>query len=122
MKEVDGATGGLPQELELAERITSLLDDRFRIPFTDIRFGIDPVLGLIPGAGDTVSAIISLLMVIAFVRHGIPARLVGLMLLNILVDTVVGSVPVFGNIFDVVFKANRRNLKLARAFFISQQE
>ena len=99
----------------LAERLVTLLDDRFRIPGTDVRFGLDPIIGILfPGIGDAVSGAGSIgLLALAF-RRGVPRVVMLRMILNILVDTIVGALPVVGDIFDVAFKANRRNLELIR--------
>jgi hypothetical protein len=99
-----------------AERLVTLLDDRFRIPGTNIRFGLDPIIGILfPGIGDAVSGSGSIgLLALAF-RRGVPRVVLWRMVLNILVDAVFGSLPIVGDIFDVGFKANRRNLELIRA-------
>jgi hypothetical protein len=99
-----------------AERLVSLLDDRFRIPGTNVRFGLDPIIGLLfPGIGDAVSGSGSIgLLAFAF-RRGVPRVVLWRMVLNIAIDAVFGSLPVVGDIFDVAFKANRRNLELIRA-------
>lgn len=97
----------------LAERLVSLLDDRFRIPGTDLRFGLDPIIGILfPGIGDAVSGAGSIgLLALAF-RRGVPRVVMLRMVLNIVIDAVAGALPVVGDIFDVAFKANRRNLEL----------
>ena len=99
-----------------AERLVSLLDDRFRIPGTDIRFGLDPIIGILfPGIGDAVSGTGSLGLLLLAFRRGVPRVVLWRMVLNIAVDAVFGSLPIVGDIFDVAFKANRRNLELLRA-------
>lgn len=98
------------------ERMTALLDTRFRIPGTSITFGIDPILGLLPVAGDLVAAIISALLILTYVRLGIPNALILRMVGNLVIDLVFGSIPVLGTVFDVVFRANDRNRRLAEGF------
>lgn len=93
--------------------VATLLDDSIRVPGTDIRFGIDPLLGVLPGAGDTVAAGLSLYIVYESVRLGVPTPTIARMLANIAIDAVVGSVPLVGDLFDAAFKANRRNVELA---------
>jgi hypothetical protein len=110
----------LPRELVLAEQLTSLLDDRFRVPVIGIRFGLDPLLGFIPWLGDIISASISLLILSAFVRNGVPKRLIAIMVFNIILDLVLGAVPLVGDLFDIYFKANRRNMRMAKAHFASR--
>lgn len=95
--------------------ISVLLDDSFRVPGTDYRVGLDPLLGLAPGGGDAVSAGISMYIVVEAARQGVSNRTIMRMLANVLVDTAVGSIPVLGDLFDAVFKANMRNLDLALA-------
>ena len=95
----------------------ALLDDRFRIPGTNIRFGLDFLIGLVPVAGDVVSFGLSGLLVIAMARHGASGMVVVKMLGNILLDAVVGSIPLFGDLFDLTYRANRRNLNLLREHY-----
>ena len=110
----------LPRELVLAEQLTSLLDDRFRVPVIGIRFGLDPLLGFIPWAGDILSASVSLLILSAFMRHGVPKRLIAKMVFNIILDLMVGAIPFLGDLFDIYFKANRRNMRMAKEYFASR--
>ncbi len=102
----------LPPELEYLDRATRWLDSQFRIPGTGIRFGFDALLGLIPGAGDAVSLLISAGLVVVMARHGTGFRVLVKMLFNILLDALLGIVPVAGDVFDVLHKANRKNLNL----------
>lgn len=94
-----------------------LLDSKFRIPGTDVRFGLEPIAGLVPFAGDAVGFVASGLLVTTMARHGASPRLVARMLVNVGVDALVGSVPVLGSVFDVVFKANDRNVRLLREHY-----
>ena len=96
-----------------AERLVTLLDDRFRIPGTDVRFGLDPIIGIIfPGIGDAVTGTGSIGLLTLAVGRGVPRVVLWRMVLNILIDLLFGSLPIIGDIFDVAFKANRRNLEL----------
>ena len=98
-----------------AERLVTLLDDRFRIPGTDVRFGLDPIIGIIfPGIGDAVTGTGSIGLLTLAVGRGVPRVVLWRMVLNILIDLLFGSLPIIGDIFDVAFKANRRNLELIR--------
>ena len=99
------------REIELIAR---LLDDRFRIPGTAIRFGLDGLVGLVPGIGDTATALAALYVVHRAHALGVPKPVVARMVGNVLIDMAVGSIPLLGDIFDVAFKANRRNLDLLR--------
>jgi hypothetical protein len=88
------------------------LDTAIRIPGTGIRFGLDSIIGLVPGAGDLASALMSGYIVLASARLGVPPWVVMRMILNLGVDTLVGSVPLVGDLFDVGFRANIRNAAL----------
>lgn len=98
--------------LSSQRKLAELLDNRFRIPSTNIRFGIDPVLGLIPGAGDWIGGAISVYFMFYAVLLGAKASVLGRMFVNILMDVMVGAIPVLGDVFDVYFKANVRNAKI----------
>lgn len=100
--------------LKHLETLSWLLDSALRIPGTPLRVGIDSILGLIPGIGDGLSAVFSSYIVLHAIRLGVPIWTVVRMVLNILIDTVLGAVPVVGDIFDITWKANSRNLHLLR--------
>lgn len=98
-----------------AARVRALakaLDSAVRIPGTGISFGLDSIVGLVPGVGDLAGAAMSGYIVLASARMGVPASVVARMILNLGVDTLVGSVPLLGDIFDVGFRANIRNVAL----------
>jgi len=89
------------------------LDDAIPVPGTNYRVGIDPVVGLLPVGGDTATAVISLYLVAESARLGVAREKLAAMVVNILLDTGIGSVPVLGDLFDAGWKANKRNLALA---------
>lgn len=93
-------------------RLARLLDGEFRFPGTGWRFGLDPLIGLIPGAGDTVSAGLSLWIVIQARQLGVPTGTLTRMLGNIAVDFIAGLVPILGDLVDAGYKANTRNIAL----------
>jgi hypothetical protein len=97
---------------EHLDYIAALLDDMWRIPGTQIRFGLDALIGWIPGIGDAMAGIASFLIVFASWRRGVPWVTLVRMLANIVLETAVGAIPVAGDIFHVVWKANRRNYRL----------
>ncbi len=94
------------------ESLARVLDSAFRIPFTRIRFGVDALIGLIPGLGDVWGGIASAYIVLAAARRGAPRAVLLRMLYNIGVELFVGAIPVLGDLFDVSWKANVRNVEL----------
>lgn len=99
------------------EHLAGWLDTRWRIPGTSWRFGLDGLIGLVPGIGDTVTLLLSLYVVALGVRLGAAPITVLRMLVNVGLDALIGVIPVLGDIADVAFKANRRNLELLRREF-----
>jgi hypothetical protein len=92
--------------------IARLLDAQFRVPLTRWRFGLDGLLGLVPGAGDIATAIVGAYGLIVAYKLGAPASIHARMVLNLLLDAGVGSIPIAGDLFDFAFKANIRNQRL----------
>lgn len=93
-------------------RLSQILDNAIPIPGTKFRFGLDPILGLLPGGGDTVAGALGAYIVIEAARMGLPRQVLWQMIGNIIVDSVVGIVPVLGDLFDLGWKANVRNITL----------
>jgi hypothetical protein len=98
--------------LARARALTRLLDTAVRVPGTSLRFGLDPLLGLVPGLGDVAGAALGSYVVILASRFGAPKAVIVRMLANVAIDTVVGTFPVVGDLFDVAWKSNSRNLTL----------
>jgi hypothetical protein len=98
--------------LELLRQWARIFDSQFRIPGTDIRFGIDPLLGLVPGVGDLASPILSMFMIWHGVKLRVPKIVIARMMLNALIDAGVGAIPVVGDLFDFGWKATAWNLAL----------
>jgi hypothetical protein len=98
--------------LSRARTLTRLLDSVARVPGTSFRFGLDPLLGLVPGLGDMTGAALSGYLVLLASRHGAPKAVIVRMLGNVAIDTVVGTMPVLGDLFDAGWKSNTRNLAL----------
>lgn len=93
-------------------RISRLLDNAIPIPGTKIRFGLDPILGLLPGGGDTVTGGLSAYIVVEAARMGLPREVLWKMVGNILIDSFAGTIPVLGDLFDVGWKSNVKNIEL----------
>lgn len=112
---VEGARPGrvaTTDQLHAARALSGLLDTALRIPGTRIRFGLDPLLGIVPGLGDVAGAAMAGYLVVLASRFGAPTPVLLRMLANVGVDTVLGAVPFLGDAFDVAWKANVRNLAL----------
>jgi hypothetical protein len=97
---------------EHLDYIAALLDDMFRIPGTQIRFGLDALIGWIPGIGDAMTGIASFLIILASWRRGVPPITLVRMIANVLLETTLGAIPVAGDVFHIFWKANRRNYRL----------
>jgi hypothetical protein len=101
--------------LKRMRQLSRVLDSAIAIPGTKQRLGLDPILGLIPGGGDTLSAAFSGYIIIEAALMGLPREALLRMVLNLLTDTVVGAVPLLGDIFDVFSKANLRNMQIVES-------
>jgi hypothetical protein len=101
-----------PAQLERLKALSRLLDSAFTIPGTQYRFGLDAIIGLVPGLGDAVSAVFSGYLVLQASRMGAPKSVVTRMIGNVAVDTLVGWIPLLGDLFDVAWKSNLRNMAL----------
>ena len=102
-------------------KLAWLLDAQFVLPGTRFRFGLNALIGLAPVSGDIVMGVVSLYIVNEARRMGAPAALLGRMLANIAVEVVGGAVPVLGDLFDVAFKANLRNIALIEEWFAQRR-
>jgi uncharacterized protein DUF4112 len=102
--------------LQIASFIASLLDTAFHLPGTRIRVGLDPLLGLIPGFGDTLSNLIGSSLLFVGVQLGLPRIVLIRMSVNLFLNTVIGAIPGFGDLFSFWFKSNMRNLALLKRY------
>jgi len=117
---VDGAEVGLDRwnrgawifRDQTLHQLEILLDEAFRIPGTGIRFGLDGIIGLVPGLGDVLAGLLSLIIPLAAWIRGVPYVTLLRMAANLGIGVLVGSIPLFGDIFDIAWKANRRNYRL----------
>ncbi len=111
---LSGLTAGMShaERLAQAQWLARMMDDRFAVPGTRLRFGWDAILGVVPGLGDALTSIISLIIVHHAWQTGASPFMLARMLGNVVADFLIGAVPVAGDLFDVAFKANRRNARL----------
>ncbi len=93
-------------------RLEILLDEAFRIPFTRIRFGLDGIIGLVPGLGDVLAGLLSLVIPVAAWIRGVPYITLVRMAVNLGIGVLVGTIPILGDAFDIAWKPNRRNYQL----------
>jgi len=103
-------------EIRRLEAIADWLDSKFVIPGTKLRFGLDFVLGILPGVGDGVAAVPAAYLILEAQRLGAPPALLMRMGFNVLLDLAVGAIPLVGDLFDLGFKANRRNIALLKQY------
>jgi len=117
-----------PHEVAHANRVSrynlivKVLDELFRVPGTRWRFGLDPILGLVPGAGDILTAIVGTYGLVVAFQNGAPASIQLRMLMNLLVDAAFGAVPFAGDLFDFAFKSHTRNQRLLQGWLERPRE
>ena len=111
----------LEEKLIRLRQLSKNLDESFTIPGTNIKFGMDAILGLVPGGGDLVSGIFSLYMLRTAIKMKLPKRAILSMLANIVLDTTIGIIPVAGDIFDVFWKSNKRNMNIIDKYIANLQ-
>lgn len=111
------ATIDTDDRLRWVESISRLMDSQFRVPGTTWRFGLDPIMGLVPIVGGIPSLAVSGVLILTMMRHGASGNVVVRMVLNVLLDTIIGAIPILGNIFDFAYKANDKNVRLLRRHY-----
>jgi hypothetical protein len=104
-------------KMKWIERVAYLLDEQFRFPGTKFRFGLDPLMNLIPFVGDLSGFMLSAVLVMTMARNGASGLLLVRMSFNILLDATIGAIPVLGQIFDFYYKANKRNVQLLKEHY-----
>lgn len=113
----DTQTRSINKDIKWIDWVTDWMDNKIAIPGTNIRFGLDFLIGLVPYVGDIISFFISGLLLMGMARHGASGMLIIKMIANVLLDTIVGSIPIIGDLFDLQYRANWRNLKLFEEFY-----
>jgi hypothetical protein len=112
----------VPNKLDRLRGIATVLDDAVRVPGTNIRFGLDALLGLVPGVGDAVTGSVAAYAIVLAARLGAPPVVIARMALNVLIDVATGTIPVLGDIFDVGWKSNRKNVQLLERYQAEPQK
>jgi hypothetical protein len=100
------------------QRLSHLLDSKFIIPGTNIRFGLDPILSLFPVVGDLVTYLISIALIYTMHNHGASGKVVIKMILNSTLDAIIGAVPIVGTVFDIFYRSNDRNVRLLKEHYL----
>ena len=114
---MENETQQQPSGFKLLDGLASLMDNQFRIPGTNYRFGLDSLLGIVPGAGDIAGLGVSLALFGVMFKKGAGPLVILQMLGNIILDAMVGVIPFVGDIFDFGFKANKRNVDLLKKYY-----
>jgi len=112
MTEAVEPDSALPADLVALRRFAYLMDEAFVIPGTRMRVGFDAVLGLIPGVGDVIGAVMSTWIIAGALRHRVPSWVIARMVFNVATDLIFGAVPVAGDVFDFLFEENMMNMRL----------
>jgi hypothetical protein len=114
----DPSSLGRPGDARPAEvrRLARVLDTAFRVPGTQFRFGVDPLLGILPGIGDVLGGFFSGYILYVGVRAGAPKAVLLRMFFNVAIDTLFGAIPLFGDLLDAGWKANTRNVRLLERY------
>lgn len=112
----------MQKHLDRLRGIATVLDDAVRIPGTNIRFGLDALLGLLPGAGDAVTGTVAAYAIVLAARLGAPPVVIARMTMNVLIDVATGTIPILGDIFDVGWKSNRKNVQLLERYQMQPQK
>jgi hypothetical protein len=113
-KEQPRGFGGTPNDDPFIALIARLMDDIFIIPGTNIRFGLDPIIGLLPALGATASSFVSLFLIAMSARRGVPKIVLTRMAANVLINAAIDSVPIIGDVGSIFFRSNTRNYDLLR--------
>ena len=114
-------TNNQQPQVDRLRSLAHFLDDAIPIPGTKYRVGIDPILGLFPGVGDYLATILSAYIVLQAYRMGVPKESLLRMVVNIILDTLVGIVPILGDLFDAGWKANQKNIALVESHLDSPE-
>jgi hypothetical protein len=112
----DAAAANAEPRRTAVERLAWWLDNAITVPGTRFRIGFDALIGLIPGLGDLVGTLFSSYIIAVAASQGLPGSVLACMAINVAIEAIIGAVPIFGDVFDAVWKANQRNVRLMEQF------
>ena len=112
----------IERQLQSLDKLAWLLDSSIRIPGTNRTIGLDGIIGLLPGIGDVVSGVISGYIVVKALLMGLPIFVIARMVINLMIEGVIGVIPVVGDLFDFIFKSNRRNVRLMQTYLKNPED
>ena len=110
------------RQLQSLDRLAWLLDSSIRIPGTNRTIGLDGIIGLLPGIGDVVSGVISGYIVVKALLMGLPIFVIARMVVNLMIEGIIGVIPVVGDLFDFIFKSNKRNVRLMQTYLQNPED
>ena len=110
----------LEEKLTRLRQLSENLDESFTIPGTNIKFGIDALIGLVPGGGDLIGGLFSLYLLRTAIKMKLPKSAIISIMFNIIIDTTIGIVPVIGDIFDIFWKSNKRNMRIIEKHLVNR--
>ena len=110
----------LEEKLTRLRQLSENLDESFTIPGTNIKFGIDALIGLVPGGGDLIGGLFSLYLLRTAIKMKLPKSAIISIMFNIMIDTTIGIVPVIGDIFDIFWKSNKRNMRIIEKHLVNR--
>ncbi len=110
----------LEEKLTRLRQLSENLDESFTIPGTNIKFGIDALIGLVPGGGDLIGSLFSLYLLRTAIKMKLPKSAILSIMFNIIIDTTIGIVPVIGDIFDIFWKSNKRNMRIIEKHLVNR--
>jgi hypothetical protein len=110
------------EKLLRLKRLSHNLDEAITIPGTERKIGIDPIIGLIPGGGDLIGGALSIYIMHAGIRMGVPRAVIIRMFGNVALDFIIGCIPIIGDLFDAMWKSNQRNVKLIEQSVMSERK
>lgn len=110
------------EKLLRLKRLSHNLDEAFTIPGTKHKIGIDPIIGLIPVGGDLIGGVLSIYIMHAGIRMGMPRAAIVRMFTNVALEFIIGCIPIIGDLFDATWKSNQRNVKLIEDSVVSEEK